>query len=99
RTCPRRDGFMLISVHIPKCAGTSFHRVLRAVYGDQLWLNYGQIFSQDQLRRSVAPPGSVAPSGSVVPSSTTCIHGHFIADTFSKHFPHARLITWVRDPV
>lgn len=78
---------MIISVHIPKCAGTTFHHVLRAVYGQQLWLNYGSAFSRAQARPDL------------VPASTKCIHGHFLADTFLEVLPDATLITWVRDPV
>jgi len=78
---------MLISVHIPKCAGTSFRHILQALYGDRLWLNYGQVFVREQ-----AHPG-------LVPTGTDCIHGHFFADAFDGLFPERQLITWVRHPV
>lgn len=33
----------LISLHVPKAAGTSFRSVLRAVYGEHaVWADYGQ---------------------------------------------------------
>lgn len=78
---------MLISVHIPKCAGTSFHLLLRACYGDRLCLNYGRAFHRGQARELP------------VPSQAACIHGHFLADTFVDRFASATLLTWVRDPV
>jgi hypothetical protein len=78
---------MLISVHVPKCAGTSFRHVLQGLYADRLWLNYGAIFTRSQAR------------GDLVPAGAQCIHGHFFADAFDDLFPTRELISWVRDPV
>lgn len=78
---------MIISVHIPKCAGTSFRHLLQALYGDQLWLNYGTIFTREQADRAAVVAGA------------ECIHGHFFADAFDDLFPDRTLITWVRHPV
>jgi hypothetical protein len=78
---------MLISVHVPKCAGTSFRHVLQALYGDGLWSNYGAIFTRANAKTGI------------VPHHTRCIHGHFFADAFDELYPQGRLITWVRDPV
>jgi len=78
---------MLISVHIPKCAGTGFQRVLHSLLGPGLWLNYGTIFARADARRELVPAGA------------TCIHGHFFADAFDDLFPERQLITWVSHPV
>jgi hypothetical protein len=78
---------MLISVHIPKCAGTSFRHILQGLYDDRLWLNYGAAFVRGHARAGLVPPG------------TECIHGHFFADTFDDLFPDRQLITWLRHPV
>jgi hypothetical protein len=78
---------MLVSVHVPKCAGTSFRRVLEGVYGEALWLTYGSVVTRDNVRSEAVPAG------------TACIHGHFFADTFDDIFPGRTLITWLRDPV
>ncbi len=78
---------MIVSVHVPKCAGTSFKRVLNEVCGARIWYNYGTIFSRTQARPELVPPG------------TTFIHGHFLADAFDDLFPDRRLVTWVRHPV
>jgi hypothetical protein len=78
---------MLISVHVPKCAGTSFRHVLHAIYGNAIWYNYGTIFSREQARAELVPAG------------TKIIHGHFIADSFDAIIPDRRLLTWVRHPV
>ncbi|HWA10678.1 MAG TPA: hypothetical protein VG838_14635 [Opitutaceae bacterium] len=78
---------MILSVHIPKCGGTSFRHVLREIYGAGLWLNYGAIFSQPQARHHAVPP------------ATRCIHGHFLADAFDDLVPQPELVTWLRHPV
>jgi hypothetical protein len=78
---------MLVSVHVPKCAGTSFRRVLEGLYGNSLWLTYGSVVTRDNVRREAVPAG------------TACIHGHFFADTFDDIFPGSTLIAWLRDPV
>jgi hypothetical protein len=78
---------MIVSVHVPKCAGTSFRRVLNEVCGARIWDNYGTIFSRAQARADLVPTG------------TRFIHGHFLADAFDDLFPDRRLVTWVRDPV
>jgi hypothetical protein len=78
---------ILISVHIPKCAGTSFRTALRSSYRERLWENYGRIFSREQARAGLVPAG------------TRCIHGHFLADAFDGLFPRREIITWLRHPV
>jgi hypothetical protein len=78
---------MLVSVHIPKCAGTSFRHILQEQYGDELWLNYGSIFVRSQARAEL------------IPSGTACVHGHFFADAFDDVAADRQLITWVRHPV
>ena len=78
---------MIVSIHVPKCAGTSFRRILTEICGARIWFNYGTIFSREQARPELVPPG------------TRFIHGHFLADAFDGLFPSRRLLTWVRHPV
>jgi hypothetical protein len=78
---------MIISVHVPKCAGTSFRHVLESLCGPQVWYNYGTIFSRGQARADLVPEGA------------RFIHGHFLADAFDDLFPQRRLVTWVRHPI
>jgi hypothetical protein len=78
---------MLISVHIPKCGGTSFRAVLAGIFGQGLWLNYGNMFCQPEVRPDR------------IPRDTRCVHGHFLADTFDELVPRPRLVTWLRHPV
>ena len=78
---------MIISVHVPKCAGTSFRHVLHGIYGEKIWYNYGTIFARDQAKYELVPAG------------TEMIHGHFLADSFDDLYPDRQLLTWVRHPV
>jgi len=78
---------MIVSVHVPKCAGTSFRKILDSLFGKRIWHNYGEVFTRQQARAQI------------VPANTRAIHGHFIADAFDDLFPRRRLITWVRHPV
>ncbi len=78
---------MLLSVHVPKCAGTSFRHVLDENYGKRVWYNYGAVFSRDSA------------SAALVPEGTSIIHGHFLADAFDDVLPERTYMTWVRHPV
>jgi hypothetical protein len=78
---------MLISIHVPKCAGTSFRLLIDKLYGNRVWHNYGIIFSRESARTELIPAG------------TQIIHGHFLADAFDGVLPSRRYITWVRHPV
>jgi hypothetical protein len=78
---------MLVSVHVPKCGGTSFRQILYGLFGSRVWFNYEGAFSQAQVRPELVPAG------------TSVIHGHFLADAFDRAFPDRRLMTWVREPV
>lgn len=78
---------MIISVHIPKCGGTSFRHVLQDIYGSDLWLNYGAVFSRPQATADLLPRGA------------RCIHGHFLGDAFDELVPQPDLVTWLRHPV
>lgn len=78
---------MIVSVHVPKSAGTSFRRYLEGHCSARICFNYGIIFSREQARAELVPRG------------TSLIHGHFLADAFDDLFPERRLVTWVRHPV
>lgn len=84
----------LISIHIPKTAGTSFHRVLQD--------NYGNHASPALKRRDILP---LLENSRTVPATQwqeyQVIHGHFhYQEIRSIHqSTHARVICWLRHPV
>jgi hypothetical protein len=79
----------LISLHIPKCAGQSFRKVLESWFGDRLLFHYFQVLNSP-------PPRYPLQAG-------ICIHGHFNAAKgfgINAYYPEAdQLITVLRDPL
>jgi hypothetical protein len=92
---------MIVSVHIPKTAGTSFHRELAQVFGDRLLADYGdwpestspETAAHDERRRA----GMLADVVSIG-ERYDAIHGHFVARKYAGVFPVTALVTFVRDP-
>ncbi|MNS28030.1 Sulfotransferase family protein [compost metagenome] len=78
---------LLVSVHIPKTAGTSLAQALETWFGDRLRRHY----------RNSAQLSSAADDAPGV-----CVHGHFQPDEPGRvrdHFPQAdQFITVMRDP-
>jgi hypothetical protein len=87
--------FELISLHIPKSAGTSFRLILQDVYGEdavqRLDINKqdGILLNQESVTISQIPAG------------LKVAHGHFSYSEFKQFFgePQAPIITWLRNPV
>ncbi len=79
----------IISVHVPKTAGTTFRNVLEQVYGKQgVILDYPgehrkRFRNQLQARKD----------------KIKVIHGHFDIKKYEKDFPQAKKIAWIRHPI
>lgn len=88
----------LISIHIPKCAGTSFYDVLKSWYQKNLYRHY---FNE---KWNLAPRKHSLYSGifNKQLKSGVCIHGHFNHARnigVSDYYPEVnQFITVVRDP-
>lgn len=76
----------LISVHIPKTAGTAFRHVLIEVYG------YAGVLED-------YPPDRIQQLEQPIPPEVKVIHGHFAADKYQTLFPEAKKIVWLRHPL
>ncbi len=84
----------LISLHIPKTAGTSFRNILKSVYGDNQVVRFdineaGMIRMNEELYSKNELP------------KVKVIHGHFSVDMLNQHFTlpeNYKLITWMRNP-
>ncbi|MGD1713247.1 class I SAM-dependent methyltransferase, partial [Dapis sp. BLCC M172] len=76
----------LISVHVPKAAGTAFRQVLLQVYGTQ-----GVLTDKTNMFEENMPP--------TIHWQTKVIEGHFRAGKYDKFFPNAKRITWLREPI
>lgn len=86
----------LISLHIPKTAGTSFRNILRNTYGKRSVVRL-DIDHANQIRLN-----EKVYTKSVLPKKIKVIHGHFTYEKLTQHFNFSEktpLITWLRDPV
>lgn len=84
---------LLISMHIPKVAGTSFRKILEKTFGKSLLSEYGskhpsyERFCQYDL----------SSASKLQEQGINCLHGHFRIRKY-KDFD-ADFITWFRDPL
>jgi hypothetical protein len=93
----------IISVHVPKTAGTTFGNMLLGLYGaesihmdyDDWPMNPSSLFHTDRDARRARADEEVRRIG---PQSRV-VHGHFCAAKYRGVFPEARRIAWVRHPV
>lgn len=88
---------MLISVHIPKTAGTAFRDLLLRRFGDRLLTDYG-----DRPLSHAAPVRWVRAARGAWQANARlqgyeAVHGHFLA--FKYRHVDAPMVTWLRDPV
>lgn len=88
----------LISIHIPKTAGTSFRNTLKSVYGNEAVVRLDIELEKPEVRVNEQPYDQRQ-----LPPWTRVAHGHFAYPLLQKHFDLPQrdipLITWLRDPV
>lgn len=95
----------LISVHIPKAAGTTFRDILFTMYNRGMVLrDYADRPSTTTslYNRDRALWERTKQVKDVYKANTGCfraIHGHFMLAKYAGEFPEARRIVWLRDPV
>jgi hypothetical protein len=96
-TSSRKRRLKLISVHIPKTAGTSFRKSLKAAYGEEevvrldISLQTGQVRLNEEKQEE-----------RILPTGTRVLHGHFRPADIWEHYPETKdlpFITWLRNPV
>jgi hypothetical protein len=86
---------LIVSIHIPKTAGSSFRQLLADAYGDDLCLRYGQTPLRHRTDDTPIPPVSIEGD-----QRCTAVHGHFVADRV--RLPpgvEPRYVVWLRHPV
>lgn len=85
----------LISIHIPKTAGTSFRNILKSVYGEKNVVRF------DISMRGVVRLNEKPYSDKSLPEAKV-IHGHFSYRALQDGYgipEGSKIITWLRDPV
>lgn len=88
----------LVSVHIPKTAGTSFAEALQRLYGDGLRIDNADrpLAHSRGERRLAALRHACATAGRALPEG--CVHGHFLPLKYALA-RRVRFCVWLRDPV
>jgi hypothetical protein len=92
---------MIVSVHIPKTAGSSFRADLLDVYGPRLLLDYGdwpEVSTPEADARHAASRAHVLARVASGPEDYAAIHGHFLVSKYLDVFPVTALVAMVRDP-
>lgn len=95
---------MILFVHIPKTAGTSFRIGLEQVFGPhRLLLDYGPTAPEtdEAVRRLYCqkPFRPAIVSGIASEKQSAVICGHFPVSRYLKIFPEATVISFVREPL
>jgi len=79
----------VVSVHLPKAAGSSLAAGLRAHFGAALILDYGH---------DPANPDHILSAAPTLPPGTRAVHGHFRGDRYVDYRAACRF-TFLREPV
>jgi len=96
-----RDGPLILSIHIPKTAGSRFGRILKARYGDAFAYWYGP---DDERTHPLArvPVGRIDADviARLEAAGVRILHGHFKANVLLRAVPDpSRYWIWLREPV
>ncbi|MEP4487255.1 MAG: hypothetical protein ABJ013_16600 [Halioglobus sp.] len=93
---------ILISLHMPKTAGSSFGLALKNEYGQGYVEDYNdrplQARAPARIGRAMVHAGANM-IGLSVNESTSCIHGHYLPVKYRFIRRPALFVTWLRDPV
>jgi hypothetical protein len=93
---------MLISIHIPKTAGSSFLKALQMHFGDRLVKDYDDApINTPRFRRNMRALRDCFARRGISGDGVECIHSHFLP---LKYYALGRktgavFITWLRDPI
>jgi hypothetical protein len=92
---------MILSIHIPKTAGTSFGESLKATFGERLMLDYGDwagFNSPEVIGHRAERTAQMRARRDELLETFDVIHGHFLADKYLGLFPQADFVAFFRDP-
>ncbi|VBB09062.1 sulfotransferase [Lucifera butyrica] len=95
------DAKMLISVHVPKCAGSSFCQWLQATYSEEnVYLDYCDGLTEPVSIVNIDPCGFLEKYRDGYPEleHKRVVHGHFWVKKY-QYLKNAIRITFLREPV
>jgi len=93
---------MIISIHIRKCAGTTFRKSLANYFGERVLFDYGDEVGStwpSSLKKRQQSLANAKKNKNPTQSNFDVIHGHFYRDKYDFLDPGKRYITFLRDPV
>ena len=93
---------MLVSLHLPKTAGTSFGMALERHFRAGLQRDYDDRPLNTPVAERNASALQACLTNAEAPLQTACcVHGHFLPVKYllQAQLTHARFITWMRHPV
>lgn len=91
------SNIQLISLHIPKTAGTSFYHSLQESYG---FSQVARLDIKDNIQKILLNTKEYHSTS--LPKEIDVFHGHFSVSSLYSKFPETKdvpIITWLRDPV
>jgi hypothetical protein len=92
---------MIVSVHIPKTAGSSFLHDLSQVFGARLLADHGdwpESTTPESVAHNERRRAEMLADAERIGQRYDAIHGHFVAPKYAGVFPVTALVTMVRDP-
>ena len=90
---------MLISLHLPKTAGTSFFYSLEEHFGNKLARDYADLpINTPTLKRNTHALKMCVKNGIQLGHKHDCIHGHFLPMKY-LFCRNAKFVTWMRNPI
>lgn len=104
---------LIISIHIPKTAGTSFGAYLKKQFKDKMLFIYRcvrcQGFLMDENREMLSQKRKMqcsdhgvslkAAAKYIKSHAIQCVHGHLYPRHIEHFFPWASYVVWLRDPI
>ena len=103
-----KNNIRLLSIHIPKTAGSSFQKSLEAVYGKDQFMRLDFSVQQSGMEGRLAAKNQTKQSSlddlvlkKSLDPAISVLHGHIHYADFASAFeihPDLKVITWLRDP-
>lgn len=86
----------LISIHIPKTAGTNFIETLKLIYGDRIHMDYG---TERDLTTARTCAREILSDPEMFRTRCDVIHGHFHYLKYAQLFADVPILATLRHPV
>ena len=90
----------IISVHVPKTAGSFFNSVLQQVYEKNLFNDYKEQIHPVLFHVLKAIPQAKSELiNNFISANIKAIHGHFPIAKYEGYFPKSKRVVWLRNPI